>query len=204
MWPISCGARYQRGAAAHPPPSPLAITSVGIEAGPWALPGPWEGEGAGAVWPRGSSRPPRDLRVLGRLPSGAPSPADLWPLSVAGPAQHPPTPQVSELTHCCCSVPGCLDSAWCSWPMCLHWWAAGGSPSGLGPRARGQRAQGLPSRPLLSPMGPRPAQRELGREARPGSGLCCLLLPVPPTPTPQGPHPHQTLLGDLEPEPRGC
>lgn len=88
----------------------------------------------------GGGRPPRDLRVLGRLPSGAPSPADLWPLSVAGPAQHPPTPQVSELTHCCCSVPGCLDSAWCSWPMCLHWvgcWRLSLWPWPQGPRPKG-------------------------------------------------------------------
>lgn len=132
----------------------------------------------------GGGRPPRDLRVLGRLPSGAPSPADLWPLSVAGPAQHPPTPQVSELTHCCCSVPGCLDSAWCSWPMCLHWWAAGGSPSGLGPRARGQGPRVCP---LVLCSHPWDRGRLRGSSAeRPGLGVgcvvCCSLSPPPPRP----------------------
>lgn len=69
------------GSRAPPPPSPLAITSVGIEAGPWALPGPWEGEGAGAVWPRGVAG------LLGTCGSWGDSPPGLPPLLTSGPSR---------------------------------------------------------------------------------------------------------------------
>lgn len=84
------------------------------------------------------------------------------------------------------------------WP-CVPWtWPSG--PRGRGP-------QGLPCCPLFPLVGPPPcvlrlargsvSQRLLDRKARTASGVC--LGP----PVLRDPHPAQTLLGDLEPGPRG-